>query len=44
MTTLEITDRIEQLLIQAKQIIANGEAEKRKLTGEEETEYTSICK
>ena len=44
MTTLEITDRIEQLLIQARQIIANGEAEKRKLTEDEETEYTSICK
>jgi len=41
--TLELTDKREQLAIRANAILQNGRKEDRKLTKEEENEYTQIC-
>lgn len=42
--TLELTDKKEQLRLQAKQILDIGKSEQRKLTIEEESKYDDLCK
>lgn len=44
MTSLELTDKKEQLQLKAENILNTGKAEMRKLTDEETDEYNSICK
>lgn len=43
MNTLELTDKKEQLKLQAENILNVGKAEMRKLTEDETNEYNSIC-
>lgn len=44
MTSLELTDKKEQLTLKAQNLLNAGKAEQRKLTDEETKEYDSICK
>lgn len=44
MTSLELTDKKEQLTLKAQNLLNAGKAEQRKLTDEETKEYNSICK
>lgn len=43
MTSLELTDKKEQLTLKAQNLLNAGKAEQRKLTDEETKEYNSIC-
>lgn len=44
MSSLEMIDKKEQLTIKAKEILALGKNEERKLTEEENEEYNKLCK
>lgn len=42
--TLELLDKKEQLIIQAKNILTAGKSESRKLSADEENAYNDLCK
>lgn len=42
--TLELLDKKEQLIIQAKNVLTAGKSESRKLTADEESAYNDLCK
>lgn len=44
MNSLELLDKKEQLMLKAENILSNGKQEARKLTDEENDQYSKLCK